>query len=572
MRSPLRARSGRRQPDVERSRHGAPSANTTPARPTRPIHPHGHVPRPSSCAIAIPTKPTVDTPTPARSTTQRANVDAPDRDGKIIGNMFAGDRPPGGRWPWVRSPWFGSAIVVVLALTARAPGYFRQLFDPDEGAIATMGMVVARGGELYRDVIDRKPPISAFVYAGSFLLTGNRDLRPLHLVAALTLGASAVVLAYGARRVAGPTAGWWAAGLLIAGAIAMRPVDAQAANFGHLALLPACGAIVAARSGSRRSALLAGVLLGVATLTRQTWVIGVVPAAYAAWWWGGRRLGRALLVIAGTVTTVAAIAIVVPFGPFWHWTFGANGSVLSLTESETVLARGSIAIDLFLVAHIAMCWLCVRRGWRRDDLDLWLWLGTGLVAFIAGFRFFGHYWLQVLPPLCFLAGLGIAACRPSVRRMLVVAVAVPALAAWVLAFSPGRIDPRIRALATYVRTHTRPTDRVTVWGSAAELYWLSGRDPGGALITTDFVVGKTAGRADGPQRLRDATPGARATFLRSLRAHPPKLFLDTSTAKLRTYDHYPLDRIPSVAAFVRKHYRRVATVRGVTVYELRSGS
>ena len=539
-------------------------------RPTRPIHHHGAVPRPWSSAIPMPRKPAVEVVTPTSSTTQRVSVSAPDRDEEAIGKMFAGDHPPRGRWSWLRSPWFGSAIVVAAALIARMPGYFNQLFDPDEGAIATMGMVLARGGVLYRDVIDRKPPISAFVYAGSFLLTGNRDLRPLHLVAALVLGASAVVLAYGARRIAGPVAGWWVAGLLIAGAIAMRPVDAQAANFAHLALLPACGAIVAARIGSRRSALLAGVLVGFATLTRQTWVIGVVPAAYAAWWWGGRRLGRALLVIAGTVTTVAAVAIVVPFGPFWHWTFGANGSVLVLTESETVFSRGTIALDLFLVAHIATCWLCVRRGWRRDDLDLWLWLGTGLLAFIAGFRFFGHYWLQVLPPLCFLAGLGIAACRPSVRRMLLVAVAVPALAAWVLAFSPVRTEPRIRALATYVRAHTRPTDRVTVWGSAAELYWLSGRDPGGALVTTDFVVGKTAGRTDGPQRLRDATPGARATFLRSLQAHPPKLFLDTSTARLRTYDRYPLSRIPSVAAFVRTHYRQVATVSGVTVYELRS--
>ena len=41
---------------------------------------------------------------------------------------------------------------------------------------------------------------------------------------------------------------------------------------------------------------------------------------------------------------------------------------------------------------------------------------TGLVAFVAGFRFFGHYWLQVLPPLCLLAGLGAASCRPRLRR------------------------------------------------------------------------------------------------------------------------------------------------------------
>lgn len=216
-------------------------------------------------------------------------------------------------------------------------------------------------------------------------------------------------------------------------------------------------------------------------------------------------------------------------------------------------------------------WLAVRRGWQHDDVDLWLWVATGLVAFTAGFRFFGHYWFQVLPPLCFLAALGVARCPRLVRRMLVVAVVVPAVAAWVLAFTPRGGESKINAVATYVRTHTRPTDRVAVWGSASEVYWLSGRDPGGALVTTDFVVGKTAGRPDGPERLKDATPGAQVTFLRSLRAHPPKLFVDTSTANLRHYAKYPLTRIPAVAAFIHARYQRVATVRGIAIYQLRGG-
>jgi hypothetical protein len=473
------------------------------------------------------------------------------------------------RW-WARVPWVGSGVVVVAALVAHAPGYVHQLFDSDEAAIATAGMVFERGGVLYRDVIDRKPPIPALVYAGSFFVTAGRDLRPLHVVAALCLGASALVLAYGARRVAGARAGWWAAGLLIAGATALQPADAQAANFAHFALLPGCAAIVAARAGSRRSALLAGVFVGIATLSRQTWIIGVVPAGYAAWWWGGKRPTRVLWVLGATAATIAAVALVVPFGPFWHWTFSGNDSVLSLGQSVDVTGRGGLALELFLLANVGTCWLVARRGWRRDDIDLWLWLATGLVAFAAGWRFFGHYWLQVLPPLCLLAGLGAAACRPAVRRMLVVVVAVPAIAAWVIAFSPHVGGERvIRALAAYTSAHTRPGERVTVWGDAPEVYWLSGRAPGGDMVSTDFVTGKIAGRTNGPQRLKDATPGARATFLRSLQAHPPELFFDTSTAGLRQYRRYPVSLIPGVSTFLRDRYQRVGAVDGIAVYRLR---
>ena len=65
-------------------------------------------------------------------------------------------------------------VIVCGALLAHLPGYLHQLFDSDEAAIATAGMVAERGGTLYRDAIDRKPPIPAFVYAGTFLSTASR--------------------------------------------------------------------------------------------------------------------------------------------------------------------------------------------------------------------------------------------------------------------------------------------------------------------------------------------------------------------------------------------------------------
>ena len=120
----------------------------------------------------------------------------------------------------------------------RLPSLFRQLFDPDEGAIATMAMVVSRGGVLYRDVIDRKPPGAPLLYSLSFWVTGARDLRPVHLIAALELAACALILMSEARRSGTARAGWWAAGLFLAGAVAFMPSDAQPANFSQLALLP----------------------------------------------------------------------------------------------------------------------------------------------------------------------------------------------------------------------------------------------------------------------------------------------------------------------------------------------
>ena len=52
-----------------------------------------------------------------------------------------------------------------------------------------------------------------------------------------------------------------------------------------------------------------------------------------------------------------------------------------------------------------------------------------------------------------------------------------------------------------------------------------------------------------------------------MRAHPPKLFLDTATGAVRAYQHYPITLIPAAHQLVTHHYHPVAVVDGVTVYE-----
>jgi hypothetical protein len=461
-----------------------------------------------------------------------------------------------------------TALIVVAALVVRLPSLFRQLFDPDEGAIATMAMVVSRGGVLYRDVIDRKPPGAPLLYSLSFWVTGARDLRPVHFIAALELAACALILMNEARRSGTRRAGWWAAGLFLAGAVAFMPSDAQPANFSQLALLPACAAIVAVRRNSARSATWAGVFLGIAILTRQSWLIGIAPAAYAAWLHGGRRLSRAAMVVGATVATIGAVALIVPFGAFFQWTFTANGSLLSdMTHSGQIIPRALFSALLFLSGHIVVCWLAARRGWHREDLDLWLWVATGVISVAVGFRFFSHYWFQVLPPLCLLAAPAVESYTKLARRVLAGVAIVTTAAFWGLAWMPQHhADPT--ALVAAVRAGSSPQDRIAVWGSFPEVYWLSGRLPGGAFVLSDFLVGRNGALDDRVPRGHTPTPGALETFLKTMRANPPRLFLDTSTGHVRDYQYFPMSSVPQVAAFVRHHYQRVGVARGVTVYRL----
>ena len=460
-------------------------------------------------------------------------------------------------------------LVLLGTIVARLPSFGRQLFDSDEATIATMGMVVSRGGVLYRDVIDRKPPLAAILYAATFWVTDTRSLLPVHVIAALGLAAAALVVAYDVRRRASATAGWWAAGLLIAGAVAFKPAAGQAANYSQLALLPGCAAIVLTRRGTARSAAYAGLALGIATLTRQTWIIGLGPAALGVWLHGGRQRAHVALLVATTALTIAAVGLFAPFSAFWHWTFSGNGSLLfALGHSQHVATRGLHTLRLFLIGHIALCWLALRRGLHFADLDLWAWLLAGLATVVVGFRFFDHYWFQVLPPLVLLAAPAVDRHSVLTRGLVAVAVVAPTLWFWTQAWSPKDFNDNWTPLVAEIREQTHAGDRITVWGAIPELYWRSGRAPGGGLVLADFLVGRSAGLPEGRELLRNATPGARTAWLRSLYAHPPKLFLDTSVANIRSYGHYPMKILPSVSNFVARYYRRIATVSRVNIYEL----
>jgi hypothetical protein len=222
-------------------------------------------------------------------------------------------------------------------------------------------------------------------------------------------------------------------------------------------------------------------------------------------------------------------------------------------------------------AVVALLVLVARRRGLRRDLDLWLWLAAGLIAAATGFRFYGHYFLQAVPPACLLAAPMAAEVAARHRRALVAAVVVPTAVAYVLAWCPGVIRhlQSPDELAAYVDAHTDPGESVMVWGTFPEVYLAADRPPGGGLVHSDFVTGRSGGRSVDPGTLGDATPTAYDTLLHELRVAPPALIVDTSTADLRGYGAYPISLFPELDAFVLTHYRWVGIIDGITIYARR---
>jgi hypothetical protein len=457
---------------------------------------------------------------------------------------------------------FAGAIVAL-----RLPSFVNQLFDPDEAAISAQAIGLWRGGELYVDGIDRKPPLAMFVYEMSHRLVGSTDLRPLHAFAALLLLVAAVAVAREARRSGGRQAFWWGGALMITGALAMVPVDAQAANYSHLAMPFGALAMVSARQGSDRSAFLAGLTLSIATLTRQTWAIGVIPATVAVWHFGVWRRHVPLAFVGGLVP-IGLVALVVPWGDFVYWAFESNGSfVLDGAQPGRIVGRAVVSIGIFAAFHLAAL-LAIRRAPVGEHLDLWLWLVTGLVAVAAGYRFYGHYWLQVVPPLALLAALEIRTRSPRQQSRIAGVAAVTALVALTLAWTPSTVRelPDPTPLADYVVAHSGLDETVLVWGNFPEVYWAAERRPAGGFVSMDFVTGRSGARDNGPHTVDDAPSRAYPHLLAALEAELPAVVIDTQPSGFREYGDYPLELFPELAQMVADHYGPPTSVDGFTVY------
>jgi hypothetical protein len=196
-----------------------------------------------------------------------------------------------------------------------------------------------------------------------------------------------------------------------------------------------------------------------------------------------------------------------------------------------------------------------------------VWLVSSVLAVAAGFQFYGHYYLQLLPPLVLL---GVAALRhlPRLWKPAAVwtAVAAGAFLTWGFTVPTTELD-HSRAVVSAIRAHTTPSSTLLVWGMHPEHYWLARRTPASRFLTAGFLTNFSGGRGDSSARIgeRYAVPGAWRAFSHEMARHPADLIVDDSRGAA-----YGPAHMPTLRALLAKDYRRVATVDGTVLYAHRA--
>ena len=332
-------------------------------------------------------------------------------------------------------------VLAVLALITRIPSFRHPLWNPDEGYLAVQARLLASGGTLYATVVDRKPPLLPWLYEAAFALCGDASLAPLRLAAAAAQLLTALALA----STAAPPLGRPRGPHRRASSTSWSPWDSTPRTPRPPPSRCSCCPSRRRPYASRTAAgwTRAGLAVAGACLTKQTGGAALAPVLWLLWQHPGTRRTPLLRTAVGASGADRAVACLTGPARFLFWTVTGSAAYASFTGSELhVLARGLTNTALLAAGCAGLLPPIVRvlRSRGPAPADLWLWLAASAGAVLLGFHFFGHYYLQLIPPLVLLA-TGALQILPAYRltsALLTSACACALFLLWgLLAPAPG---------------------------------------------------------------------------------------------------------------------------------------
>ncbi|MCU0611618.1 MAG: hypothetical protein MUE60_07505 [Candidatus Eisenbacteria bacterium] len=497
-------------------------------------------------------------------------------------------------------------ILIVFSLAMLHGGYLSfPPEDPDVGGITYNAMLINRGMAPYRDSFEQKLPGAFFLVAAWTRILGESVLG-LNLAALIWSATHLIVLMWGVRRLWGVGPARWA-GIAFALASTAPVVSGRCPNYELWMTMPITWGVLLvmmAQEGNLIRLACAGFLAASGVLVKQQAAFSCLPLIL----WSATRIRRSTrhglseLAAMAAGAAVATLPILLFFSikgellNFFHMidprgaaAYAAGGGspadvVWRIARQETMRVMREMPLPFYAGTAVvaAAFWNWRRRDPRGDRLGLLVvWILGAAFGVTAGLRFYTHYYVQLVPPLCIAVGWVAARLQPSWRASSRESVAAFLLGATLLWPSMGRVvrDARMAwwqakfaaigrempaiapmRLAATIRQRTPPTAAILVWGHAEDLYFLTGRLAPTryykyyAFLTPPPVTWS-------PPEFNPQAADHAARFLREISAHRPGAIVVSSLM-----GSAPTTIFPEFDAFLTAGYRREASYDGLDLW------
>ncbi|MBW2307005.1 MAG: glycosyltransferase family 39 protein [Deltaproteobacteria bacterium] len=531
---------------------------------------------------------------------------------------------------------FWIPLAAGIILVSRLPYVNVFCLNMDEGIMGVMANTILDGGLPYRDAWNHHPPLVYYLYAAVFAVAGRGNMVAIRLVTIGWVMATAWILQRIGRESSDSEVGNLAAFLYAIFSVAFLRMDALATDAEIVMLLFTSGAVYLFLTGHfssdrrRRRIFLAGFCLGAAFLAKPQGAMdaAAIGAFLLLGGWRGGRSGR----WKETLIFMSAGFVLPTLGVLAYFAFrGALDDLIFLTVTYNLKIYGPAiplqkqaalalvnplpllplnwllwGLALFRIGHV----LHRRTFWPRSDSLFFLWAFFAFIGASMGGRGFGHYYLQMLPPLCLLGAFSLKWIRqrlgvfthlkkqgepyipprhmPPHRvtwpqraqnprpgkavRILLACILAAGMVAPVVNVLPASIrqlsasyvigdpspdlDPTYLELARYIRQNSREDHRIFVWGFQPIIYAASGRRPASKFIICHALTGQIPWVNIDPDTDTSPwiLPGSWKLLMEELEATKPLFIVDTSPGNYAAYGKYPIQRYLRLYWFIKRHY------------------
>jgi len=421
-------------------------------------------------------------------------------------------------------------LLIVFSLIfffLRLPSLIEPYWYGDEGIYEVVGKSMDQGRVLYKNIWDNKPPLLYVVYA---LAQGDQpSVKAISLVVGIL---SIIAFFLLSQQLFKKQLISFVTTFLFMILLGTPLLEANIANAESFILLPIIIAgiiiyklVLKQKGSSTRSLFIAGLLLGLAFLFKIVAVFDLsafvlfflfaqLPEHLSWTIFKKTLISKKILIPLRTIIfgfVLPFLIAVIYFAlnnallGFFQSAFFDNYDYVAWQNGFFGITQGLLILKcIVLIIAIAFV-LKKRKKFSTHTLFISLWLTLSLFnAYFSG-RTYTHYAIVILPSFCLFIGLLFTHLKAKNKIIVAVATLVLIIALSLqFSFNPIRsclyyqnviqfingqknvIDyqsffdqkvPRDYSVATFIRSYTKPTDAVFIWGNNPQIYALADKLP-----------------------------------------------------------------------------------------------
>ncbi|HRX49320.1 MAG TPA: glycosyltransferase family 39 protein [Spirochaetota bacterium] len=509
--------------------------------------------------------------------------------------------------------WIAGLIFVL-----RIPVLYQHIIDIDETAFSEFASIMLNGGLPYIDAVDNKPPMTYYFFYLVYALTGIKSLITVHFFTTIWVIITGICIYLFGNRLKDDKTGLVASLLFVFMMHTYEPkyISSNGETLINLFLVLSSYIFLFINTAGARKILLhilSGVLLGLAIMTNYkagilAFVFIIQSLIIGPFLSHNRQIRFMEGLVKLFITGFSSFIPVVLFAFFFHvkgnlneavfwgflYNFGYIESGKGAFSSLKIVGRTGYFILLTLPAWIAALKYIsanlkkFKLSGRAESVDaeyshfafLTLWLGFSIYGAAIGGRGYGHYFIQIVPPLALISAAGYTFVK-QYKKTFWLWLLLPAVI-----FTASRIDiiktyeilnyPNykseisFRKAGEYIKSVSAPDDRIYAWGWATPVYYFADRRSASRFIISDFVSGRVFGTANTSGAVRnELTEKFLPVLIEDLKKNKPRYFVDTSPSGFFGYDRFPLKFFPELNSFINNYYDRETEIDGLVVYRRR---